>query len=144
MSLMMQVFLSRERMVTPVQWADAIRAQGFDMQLDTDFDIRTFTGFLPCRYKGKDAGFEYFFEPVSASELDARTREVVGDRDTLVSFTTHSGFRDLMTSVIASGVLCSITGGVLLDSEADEFTMADAAVAWAKQGERSIGEYFKE
>jgi hypothetical protein len=40
-----------------------------------------------------------------------------------------------MTSVIASGVLCAISDGVLFD---DQFTIASAAIAWARDGERSI------
>jgi hypothetical protein len=43
--------------------------------------------------------------------------------------------QELMTSVIASGVLCAISDGVLFD---DQFTVANSAIAWARDGERSI------
>ena len=52
MSVEIQVFLAGERMPTPEQWAETLRAHGFDVDLDTDFDVRDFSGFLPCKYKG--------------------------------------------------------------------------------------------
>ena len=52
-----------------------------------------------------------------------------------MSFVTHSDLQELMTSVIASGVLCAISDGVLFD---DQFTIASAAIAWARDGEHSI------
>src|SRR5215475_264995 len=63
MSVEIQVFLTGERMPTPEQWAETLRSHGFDVDLDTDFDVRDFSGFLPCKYKGMDAGFEYYFGP---------------------------------------------------------------------------------
>jgi hypothetical protein len=50
---------------------------------------------------------------------------------------THSDFREFATSVIASGVLCAISDGVLFD---DQLVVASAAIAWARDGERSIQE----
>ena len=136
MSVVIQVFLAGERMPTPEQWAETLRTHGFDMDLDTDFDVRAFSGFLPCKYKGHEAGFEYDFGAAGpVVESDERLREVIAGRDSVVSFVTHSDFRELMTSVIASGVLCAISDGVLFD---DQFTVASAAIAWARDGERSI------
>jgi hypothetical protein len=138
MSVVIQVFLAGERMPTPEQWAETLRTHGFDMDLDTDFDVRDFSGFLPCKYKGHDAGFEYYFEPAGpAIESDERLKAAIGDRDSVVSFVTHLDFRELMTSVIASAVLCAISDGVLFD---DQFVVANAAIAWARDSERSIQE----
>jgi hypothetical protein len=136
MAVVIQVFLADERMPTPEQWAENLRTHGFDMDLDTDFDVRDFSGFLPCKYKGHDAGFEYYFEPAGpAVESDERLQGAIAGRDSVVSFVTHSDLREAMTSVIASGVLCAISDGVLFD---DQFTVASAAIAWARDGERSI------
>jgi hypothetical protein len=136
MSVVIQVFLAGERMPTPEQWAVALRTHGFDVDLDTDFDVRAFSGFLPCKYKGHDAGFEYYFEAAGlVIESDERLRGAIAGRDSVVSFVTHSDFRELATSVIASGVLCAISDGVLFD---DQFTGASAAIARATDSERSI------
>lgn len=138
MSVVIQVFLAGERMPTPEQWAGTLRTHGFDVDLDTDFDVRDFSGFLPCKYKGHDAGFEYYFEPAGpVIESDERLQAAIADRDSVVSFVTHSDFRELMTSVIASGVLCAISDGILFD---DQFVVANTAIAWARDSERSIQE----
>ena len=134
MSVVIQVFLADDRMPTPEQWAENLRTHGFDVDLHTDFDVRDFSGFLPCKYKGHDAGFEYYFEPAGpVVESDERLQGAIAGRDSVVSFVTHSDFREAMTSVIASGVLCAISDGVLFD---DQFTVASAAIAWARDGER--------
>jgi hypothetical protein len=52
MSVVIQVFLAAERMPNPEQRAAAIRAHGFDMDLDPDFDVREFTGFLSLQVQG--------------------------------------------------------------------------------------------
>lgn len=139
MSVVIEVFLAGERMPTPEQWAAAIRAHGFEMDLDPDFDVRDFTGFLPCKYKGHDAGFEYYFDAVDwdadPGESDEELRKAVAGRDSYVSLVTHSSWHEFATSVIASGVLCAISDGVLID---DRPISASAAIAWAKEGERTV------
>lgn len=110
MSVVIQVFLADDRMPTPEQWAENLRTHGFDVDLHTDFDVRDFSGFLPCKYKGHDAGFEYYFEPAGpVVESDERLQGAIAGRDSVVSFVTHSDLREAMTSVIASGVLCAIS-----------------------------------
>ena len=139
MSVVMQVFVSDGKMVSATDWANAIRAHGFDMELDRDFDVRAFTGFLPCKYKDRDAGFEYYYESVKDLEpVDRRVKNAIGARDMVVSFVTHSDFRDLMTSSLAAGVLCALSDGVLWDTEANEFTPAKHAVEWSRESERVI------
>ena len=140
MSVVLQVFLTAERMPTPQQWAAAVRAHGFDMDLDTDFHVHDSTGFRRCKYKGHDAGFEYYFDAVDwnadPDESDEGIREAIGGRDSFVSLVTHSSWHEFATSVIASGVLCAISDGVLID--VDEPISASAAIAWAKDGERAV------
>lgn len=53
------VILKKEKMITPFQWQQAIEECGFDLQLDTDFDVNEFIGYLPCVYRDEDTGFEY-------------------------------------------------------------------------------------
>jgi len=138
MSVEMLVFLDSRSMPTPERWAAAIRESEFDMVLDTDFDVTSFTGFLPCKYKGSDAGFEYFFDRLADMEPEPDLVTRIGVRDVAVSFITHYDVRELMTSIIASGVLCSITDGVLLDTEANKFVDASNAIQWSKTSEGEI------
>ncbi len=138
MSVTISVYLCDEKMITPARWAAAIRAGGFEMNLDADFDVRTLSGFLPCEYDGTVAGFEYFWKAVDVPSLDSEVAARIGTRSIVVSFNTHSDMRGLMTSTIASAVLCANADGVLWDTEANELVSADDALDWAREMERSI------
>src|SRR5687767_3917914 len=105
MSISLQVFLFADRLPTSRGWANAIRSHGFELEMDPDFDLRTFVGFLPCRYRGEETGFEYFFNEIGPD--DDVDPEQIGERDAVVSFVTHSDIRGLASSTVASYVLCA-------------------------------------
>lgn len=137
MSVDLHVFLDPARMVTPEQWAKAVKDAGFGVEMDTDFDPATFTGFLPCKYKGKEAGFEYFYQVLQGSELKEFG---IGDltRPGCVTFSTRSDFREFASSMICAAVLSSIVDGVLRDADGETRISSTNAVAWAKDGEEGI------
>ncbi len=141
MSVTMLVYLNRAVMPVPEAWAQAIHEAGFPMDLPIDFDPNEHTGFLPCRYDGNEGGFEFSIEPVDLDDDEFAAE--IGSRDSVVEFVTHSSFRELMTSVIASGVLASMTDGVLIDTEGGDVTPAQDAMAWAKRAEAEIREDLK-
>ncbi|MBX7097376.1 MAG: hypothetical protein K1X89_06680 [Myxococcaceae bacterium] len=138
MSVTMAVFLKRAYLPETREWAQAIRSSGFDMVLDPEVEVASASGFWPCTYAGVNAGFEFSAAPVVRSELGEDVLEELGDRDLMVTFVTHSDMRELMTSNIAAAVLCSITDGVLWDTEANELTPASKALVWGKTAEREI------
>ena len=129
----------REKLPTPQQWIDAIKSHGFEMEMDVDFDIVEHEGFLPCKYKNQDAGFEYWTEEADIDEfleedmLTPEEAELLGDRGFLVTLTTHSDFREYMTSMIAAAVLCEISDGMLAEGGEPPFISASDAVNWAKE-----------
>jgi hypothetical protein len=138
------VFLAADRMITPQQWQSAIQQNSFDLELDTDFDVQNFTGFLPCQYKGAECGFEYSRLTTDEAEPPADARIQIGAREIAVSFITHPSLPDLMASVIASGVLCAQTEGILFDTEAEEaesFIAGSAAIEWARFSETAISQH---
>lgn len=138
MSITMAVFLDGERMPTPADWARSIRAHGFALDMDPDFDPATFTGFLPCSHSGQHCGFEFFREPADHAQLDADVAARLEGRDTIVSLITHSNLRELLASDIAAGVLAALADGVLWDTEGGEFIAAVDAIQWAKRAEDGI------
>ncbi len=138
MSVTLAVFLDRSSMPSPADWAKAIRSNGFDLDMDSDFDPASFSGFLPCKYGGSDAGFELFTEDVSGSELDEDVAAQIAHRDPRIDFVTHSDLRELATAMVASGVLCAISDGVLWETEAGEIVSASRALEWARAGEASV------
>jgi len=128
MSVDLVVFTSRSAMPAPRVWARSIVDAGFPAELDSDFDLDTFNGFLPCRYDAADAGFEYFAGPPDAEGL-ALPPEI----DFSVTFTTHSDMRELAASTVAAAVLCSLTGGILYDPQAGVKVPSSDALRWARE-----------
>ncbi len=128
MSVEFTVYLARESMPAPGDWAQAIDDSGFPAELDPDFDVDDFTGFLPCRYAGIDAGFEYSSGPIEfVDEL-----ELPGEFDFSVTFATHSDMRELAASVVCAALLCGVGRGILVDPQADLTVAAEDAIAWAR------------
>ena len=113
-------------MPAPAEWASAITDAGFDAQFDPEFDVDSFTGFLPCAYKGEPAGFEYYAEALNA---DGRAALQLPDHvDFAVTFVTGANMREFITSLIASGVLCRLSNGTFFDPQSGEFTPADSVL----------------
>jgi hypothetical protein len=129
MSVEFTVYLSRSEMPSPKEWATGIVDAGFGVELDTKFDVDAFSGFLPCKLDGVDSGFEYGSGPIEIVD----GLELPEDFDFSVTFTTHSDMRELATSVVSAGVLCSLTGGVLVDLQADEAVAGADAIEWARE-----------
>jgi hypothetical protein len=145
MSIENVVILRREVIPSPEAWQAAIRAADFDMEIDTDFQWDEFDGFLPCTYKDKNAGFELFLDELDLDGLGLSDEEIaqIGDRDHVVVLVTHSDFRELMTSMIAAAVLCSMTDGLLVEGGEPPFIKAVDAIAWMKKCEPDIAQEFE-
>jgi hypothetical protein len=130
-SVCLTVYLVRAKMPTPSRWATAIREAGFPADLDADFEVDTFSGFLPCAYDGKPGGFEYFAGRVT--DEDRVDLGLPAEYDFSVTFATQSDMREFATSVVASGVLCQVAGGQLSDPQAGENVAASQALSWARE-----------
>lgn len=134
MSVTNRVFLDPARMPSTTEWARAIRAEGFAMDLDVNFDPETFSGFLPCVHQGHPSGFEYFYQSPAAPS-DARR---AADQTCEVAFVTHSDLRELVAGMIASGVLALLSDGVVWSDESGESFSARDAVELARETEREL------
>jgi hypothetical protein len=136
MSVTSRVLLDPARMPLPVEWARAIRAHGFAMDLEVDFDPKTMSGFLPCTHGGHPSGFEYSFR--ADAELEAEVRLAAGVQRTLeISFVTHSDMRELVSSMIASAVLASMSDGIVWSDESSEVFSGSDAIEIARETERA-------
>ena len=138
MSVENNVFLFSSNIPSPSMWRDAILKAGFEMEMDTDFDMKIFEGFLPCKYQGVDAGFEYYLETLDTEGLSDDELQEINGRDCLITLVTHSDFREYMTSMIAAAVLCSISDGLLAEGGEPPFISSLTAIEWAKECEPSI------
>jgi hypothetical protein len=132
MSLTSTVYLHHSKLPDPKAWAAAIRSAGFALEMDSDFDVKTFSGFLPCTHEGEKAGFEYYYGEIDPADLSDETRANLGGRDVYVSFVSHSEIRELISAVIAASVLCDLADGVFHDDESGEDFSAQTALERAR------------
>ncbi len=131
MSVDLTVYLPRSAMPSPARWAQAIRDAGFPVELGADFDVDVFTGYLPCQFRGKPAGFEYYSALVSRDECARLGLPAVCDF--AVTLVTHADLREFATSLIAGSVLCQKSGGQLHEPQAGESYGPGDVLDWARQ-----------
>ena len=129
MSVDLTVYLRRSAMPTPSAWQDAIAASGLPVEIDTDFDPDTFSGFLPCTIRGAASGFEYFADELSAD--DAAELDAPKGSDFSVTLVTHSDLKEFVCSAVVAGVLAKVSGGLLFDPQSGDSIPADEALAWS-------------
>ena len=130
MSYDLIVYLKRNVMPVPEAWHAAIVEAGFPVALDPDFDVDTFSGFLPCPVRGEISGFEYYAS--NATPEDVEEMELAPGTDFSVQFCIGSRPLELMSALAASSVLAAMTGGTLDDPQAGESVPADSAIGWAR------------
>jgi hypothetical protein len=131
MSVDLIVYLRRSSMPTPTAWQRAITDAGFPVEMDTDIDPDTFSGFLPCKLRGAVSGFEYFggrLSPSDAAEVGAPPGS-----DFSVTLVTHSDLKEFACSAVAAGALAQASNGLLVDPQSGESFPAANAMAWASE-----------
>ncbi len=138
MSVDLIVYLPRGLMPSPQGWNQAIRDAGFPVQLDTDFDPDSFSGFLPCTFGEEETGFEYYsgrIGPSQQSELQSGPAN-----DFQVILTTHADLNEFSTALIAASVLCHQCGGLLCDPQSGDEIPASEVLDWARKQLASLEE----
>ena len=130
MSYDLVVYLKRKNMPTPSAWQSAIVDAGFPVVLDTDFDIDSFSGFLPCPVNHEISGFEYYPSKPSSEELSELN--LASDVDFSILFCIGSRPLELVSVFAASSVLAAISGGSLSDPQSGELITPNNVVSWAK------------
>lgn len=131
MSVDLIVYLRRSAMPTPSAWQKAIASMGMPVELDTDFDPDTFSGFLRCKLRGAVSGFEYFVGPLTPEE--AADVGAPSGADFSVTLVTHSDLKELACSVVAAAALAQVSGGMLVDSESGDSIQAVDVADWAAE-----------
>lgn len=113
MSVSQSVILEKSRVPDHASLQKSIDALGFDMKVDKSFRPFESDGFLPCQIDGKPAGFEILWE--EAGDLLATwpgLKDAIGERDTVITLTTHSDMRELASALILSAALVRNFDGV--------------------------------
>ncbi|TDK66388.1 hypothetical protein [Sapientia aquatica] len=129
MSYDLNVYLSRQEMPTPIDWGEAIVKAGFPVELDSDFDVEAFKGFLPAPVRGEMAGFEYYAGPVTADL--AKKMKLNENINFTVMFAIGSRPLELVSALSAASVLTLLSGGVLVDPQEGKSYLGVDAIEWA-------------
>jgi hypothetical protein len=126
------VFLDRARLPAAAEWARLIREGGFDVELSTEFDPATHSGYLPA--PDDRTGFEYYLESFTAPtfEIGDAGARAVGPRNSVVTLRFSGRPSDRSAATAAAATLTAMTDGVLFDTEPGHFIAADKALAWAR------------
>jgi hypothetical protein len=130
MSYDLNVYLDRGKMPSPENWKASITRTGFPVELDSDFDVDSFTGFLPCPVNGEISGFEYYSSKLSPDEV-ARLG-LPRNVNFSIQFNIGSRPLELISALAASSVLTLLTGGLLVDPQSGNSYVGEEALAWAK------------
>lgn len=130
MSYDLNVYLSRQNMPTPTAWRAAIIAAGFPVELDSEFDVETFTGFLPSPVRGEISGFEYYAR--SAAPEETQELGLEPSINFTVQFVIGSRPLELVSALSAASVLAVVSGGSLVDPQSGESFSPSEAIAWAQ------------
>jgi hypothetical protein len=131
MSIVVEVRFPPGKLPSPQAWQESIAANNFAVEIDSDFDPVTMTGFLPATYKGQPAGFEYLY--------DLETNE-----QSCVSLSWSGRAREAVSGLIAAACLCHLTTGHLVDTEAGDTIEAFSVIAWARQCEIDFQQMLEE
>lgn len=135
MSVDILVYLSRSQLPTAEKWSSTVQATGHGVFLPSDFDPVNHTGFLPCKFQGADAGFEYYtgertLADIEDMELEPDELELLKRYDYSVSLVVKGGgLIDFKTAVIIAACLAKLSGGTTYDPQCGVFSTGEAALA---------------
>lgn len=115
-----------------MDWARVIREAGFEAQLNTTFEPRAHSGYLPC--PDDRTGFEFYLEAFDAptDEVGEPGARLIGNRNAVVSLRFSGRDSDRAAATAAAATLAAIADGVLFVSEVGHFIAAADALAWAR------------
>ena len=128
MSVSLHVYLSRSQMPGAQLWAMAVRKAARGVELLPNFDVFNHSGFLPCKCRGADSGFEYYAgvfcsEDIEDMELEADEQDLIVSCDFSVGFVIKgSKWKDHETAYVAAACLTMLSGGTLYDPQCGQFS----------------------
>jgi len=124
MSVDITVFIHKDKLPTLQSLKNAINELDNKLKIEEDFSITEHEGFVPCSYNGDECGFEYWIEEVDdelLEEWEINKEEICG-RNRCLTFSTRSGFTDLISSALVSTAFCKISDGLAFDDN-EELTI---------------------
>lgn len=127
MSQDFNVYLSSKSLPSPFEWQAEIAKVNKSLIMDTDFDLLTFSGFLPCQLDNEITGFEYyswFMDNDDEREINIPTA------DFCILFSVGSQPFELIAAVISAYCLVKLTDGILLNPQTGVYISPSQIDSW--------------
>jgi hypothetical protein len=122
------------RVPDPVELANALSGMG--VTFPDLFDARTQVDrFVPCSFEGLLSGFDFANEQYDPGLFELTGDEAVriGDRDTVLRFSTYSNAQEIAGAAVVSSVLARLTGGALITEFEEDILWGIDAIAWLSE-----------
>jgi hypothetical protein len=119
MSYDLIVSFRRSKLPTAAAWSAAAALHGFPLTVDPDADLASLAGWLPCRWREGDSGFEFF---LGDSDRDGT--------DTAATLAGSGADADCVRA--AAATLAVLAKGVVEDPQEPATIPASKALAWAR------------
>jgi hypothetical protein len=144
MSMELYLFLNRADLPSPEVWQQRITQSGFRLQLDTDFDPVTFTGFLPCMLEGQQLGFEYYFVAKdSIAPSDTYLAPVAQPFDSIITLVWGGSLREMAAVMMAAGALSAALPSCIYMPEDDSTIAGEQALSYAREQIADVERYLQ-
>jgi len=112
MSADIKVFINKNDMISAEKWSQLIVENEFELTFFPDFNVNELQGWLPCKYRGEDAGFEYYFDGLEDTMFSVENNPKLLGKDTCISFSSPYEQVNLASAMIASAILVKYCHGV--------------------------------
>ena len=145
MSLLQTAFIAKGSVPDRAKLEEAVRALGFDLSIDEFYEPFNCSGFLPCVLKGRNSGFEIYFDsPTEAIENFPHLKEEVGTRDCAITFRWGGDIAECACVLIVSAALAKnfdalvhYHGGDLVYTPDQLIEQANQALAGSEESKSS-------
>jgi hypothetical protein len=137
MSMELHVFSNRA-LDSMAAWQEAIKAQGFALELSAALPLSSHRGFLPARSGGRQTGFECYHD--DPADLRLAYHDIDFGRAWTYALSLRWGARllECFAAWMAAAAYANATDGVVFDPDTSELLAAQQAIERAREIEREL------
>lgn len=138
------VLLNESQLPSPEDLQNFIDNSNVSLEMNLDFSWGDHVGWLPCRYRGEEAGFELYSESFTPEKLvdeeflTSEESKLVGDRSYMITFVTHFSVTDSICAFLVSTCLAKMADGFVLENAEPPFLKGDELYVNLKESEKEM------
>jgi hypothetical protein len=130
MSLSIDVYLDRAKMISLARWRAVISEMKLPLIFAEDFDPTASIGCIRCRYEENETTIEYYFNEIAEA---SSVPQNLSSENAIAEFRVNTSYgEDAWNAAIsASAALCIAVGGTIEDADCRRVS-AKKAASWAR------------